>query len=140
MMRMNFMSDKLRNTEAKLNKINEFALQSVYLVTEGKTLDEALVNKEKLVNDIEVLKEKDIVKKYSGVSSLIISDSLQKTRIEKWNQYWTPEKKQQLLETLHREGAALGFRSTAFDNFKNLLDKNFQPAAKNEIAELRKNS
>ena len=57
-------------------------LQSVYLVTEGKTLDEALANNEKLVTDIEALKEKNIVKKYSGVSSLIISDSLQKARIE----------------------------------------------------------
>ncbi len=109
MMRMNFMGDNLRSAEAKLNKINEYALQSVYLVTEGKTLDEALVNNEKLVNDIEELKEKNIIKKYSGVSSLIISDSLQKKRIEKWNQYWTTGKKEQLLATLQREGTALGF-------------------------------
>ena len=67
---------------------------------------------------------KDIVKKYSGVSSLIISDALQKARIDKWKKYWTPEKKASLLATLHKEGAALKFSATAFDKFE-LLEFNF---------------
>ena len=75
---MNFMSSKLKASEKKLNQINQYALQSVYLVTEGKTLDDALVNNEKLVTQIEKLQDKNIVKKYSGVSSLIISDAAKK--------------------------------------------------------------
>jgi uncharacterized protein len=137
--KMNFMSPKLKQAEQDLNTINQYALQSVYLVTEGKTLNEALVNNEKLVADIKVLEEKDIVKKYSGVSSLIISGSLQKTRIEKWKQYWTPEKKATLLATLYKEGAALKFSAIAFDNFKNLLNKNFEPAGAEAMADVRKN-
>ena len=136
---MNFMSSKLKESEKKLNQINQYALQSVYLVTEGKTLDEALVNNEKLVTQIEKLQDKNIVKKYSGVSSLIISDSLQEIRIEKWNAYWTAEKKAALVGTLIKEGTTLKFNAAAFDNFKMLLDKAYAPVDRNAMDEVRKN-
>jgi 1-acyl-sn-glycerol-3-phosphate acyltransferase len=138
MMNMNFMSENLKKAEKKLNKINEYALQSVYLVAEGKTLDEALVNNENLVDEIEQLKDKGIVKKYSGVSSLILSDSLQRERIERWKKYWTPQKKQQLFATLEKEGKVLGFRPSAFDNFKTLLNKDFQLTDEVAMAAVRK--
>ncbi len=136
---MNFMSSKLKASEKKLNQINQYALQSVYLVTEGKTLDEALVNNEKLVTQIEELQDKNIVKKFSGVSSLIISDSLQKLKIEKWNAYWTTEKKQALMTTLIKEGAPLKFNASAFDNFNMLLNKAYLPVDKDAMATVRKN-
>ncbi len=135
---MNYTPPKLKLAENKLNRINKFALQSVYLVSEGKTLDEALVNNEKLSDKIQGLKEKNIVIKYSGVSSLIISDSLQKARIERWNNYWTPEKKQKLFSTLQQQGLALGFRPSAFDNFKSLLNKKFAITDKQNLADIRK--
>ncbi|MEO8583985.1 MAG: 1-acyl-sn-glycerol-3-phosphate acyltransferase [Flavitalea sp.] len=138
MMNMNFMSGNLKRAEKKLNDINAYALQSVYLVTEGKTLNDALANNEKLVNNIEHLKDKNIVKKYSGVSSLIVSDSLQRVRIERWKKYWTPEKKQQLFTTLEREGIALGFKANAFNNFKTLLNKDFPLANESAMAAVRK--
>lgn len=137
--KMNFMPARLQESEAELNRINEYALRSVYLVTEGKNLDEALVNNEKLVTDIQALEQKNIVKKYSGVSSVLISDSLQKVRIDKWKQYWTPEKKAVLLANLEKEGAALKFSATAFDKFRVLLDKEYTPANDQAIAGVRKN-
>ena len=136
---MNYMSGKLKDAEKKLNQINQYALQSVYLVTEGKTLDEALENNEKLVKKIEKLEANNVVKKYSGVSSLIISDSLQKVRIARWKQYWTEEKKQSLIATLYKEGAALKFSASAFDNFKLLLNKNFEVVDKRAMEGVRKN-
>jgi 1-acyl-sn-glycerol-3-phosphate acyltransferase len=136
---MNYMSSKLKASEKKLNRINQYALQSVYLVTEGKTLDDALVNNEQLVTQIESLQDKNIVKKYSGVSSLIISDSLQKIKIERWNRYWTAEKKNTLMATLITEGAVLKFNAAAFDNFKALLNNEYAPVGKDAMADVRKN-
>lgn len=135
---MNYLSPKLKVAETKLNKINKYALQSVYLVTEGKTLDQALVSNEKLSKKIEELKDKNLVIKYSGVSSLIISDSLQKARIERWNAYWTPEKKQRLFATLGQQGLSVGFKPNAFDQFKALLNKRFDVADQQNMAGLRK--
>ena len=50
-----------------------------------------------------------------------------------------PEKKSSLLATLIKEGAALKFSTTAFDPFKNLLEKNFQPANSEAMGDVRKN-
>ena len=137
--KMNFMSATLKQSEKNLNAINQYALQSVYLVTEGKNLNEALINNEKLVTKIQSLESKNIIRKYSGVSSLIISDSMQKARIARWNNYWTTEKKRSLFESLDKEGAALKFSSTAFDNFKALMDKDFQQVDAAAMSEVRKN-
>jgi 1-acyl-sn-glycerol-3-phosphate acyltransferase len=135
---MNYLTPKLKVSEARLNRINRFALQSVYLVTEGKTLDQALANNERLARNIDSLKEKKVVVKYSGVASLIISDSLQKARIDRWNKYWTPEKKQKLLATLEQQGVPIGFRPTAFENFKALLNKTYVVSDQHNMAEVRK--
>ena len=136
---MNFMSRELKASEKKLNDINQYAAQSVYVVTDGKTLDEALANNEKIVERIGALQDKNIVKKYSGVSSLIISDSLQAKRIERWKRYWTPEKKQALMQTLLAEGTTLKFSASAFDNFNQLLNKEYAPVDKESMADVRKN-
>jgi 1-acyl-sn-glycerol-3-phosphate acyltransferase len=138
LLNMNYMPAKLKQAEARLNRINEYSLRSVYLVTEGPTLNEALINNERLTHAIEGLHEQNIVKKYSGVSSLIMSDSLQLARIAKWNAYWTPEKKQQLLAVLEKEGLALKFKPAAFDRFRALLNTNFQAIDAAEMSVLRK--
>ena len=138
LVRMNYMPDKLKEAEAKLNKINEYSLQSVYLVTDGNTLNEALENNEKLVAKVEALKERDLVKKYSGISSFIISDSLQRIRIRTWSAYWTKGKKEQLLATLRKEGQTLGYKASAFDQFSQLLDKDFKGADTASTAGVRK--
>ena len=135
---MNYMSPELKKAETKLNAINKFSLQSVYLVTEGKTLDQALVNNERLSEQIEQLKKKKIVIKYSGVSSFIISDSLQKERVKRWKSYWTPEKKRAVFAVLEKEGQAAGFKAAAFNNFKQLVNRDYTIADKQNITDLRK--
>lgn len=137
MMRMNYMSPQLQEAEKQLNAINAYALQSIYLVSSGKNLNEALINNEKVIGTIEKLRQKNIVNKYSGVSSLIISDSLQKIRIERWNRYWNPQKKKEVLASLRVEGNALKFNSTAFKGFKNLIDTTYTPGEKEAAKTIR---
>ena len=126
-MNMNYMPDKLKKSEATLNKINAYSLRSIYLVTDGRNLNEALEKQESLDGTIATLRNQNIIKKYSGVFHLLISDSLQKARIQKWNQYWTKEKKSLLLQRLQHSGDSLGFSPTAFHAFPGLINKSFQP-------------
>jgi 1-acyl-sn-glycerol-3-phosphate acyltransferase len=127
MIRMNYMSDQLKESERKLNDVNAYALQSVYLVTEGNNLNETLRKNERLASEIEKLKNAGTVSRYAGVSSLILSDSLQTVRISRWKNYWTPARKSQLITVLETEGAKQKFRPAAFEQFKTMLDKDFQP-------------
>ncbi|MBS1746988.1 MAG: 1-acyl-sn-glycerol-3-phosphate acyltransferase [Bacteroidetes bacterium] len=137
MTKMNYMSDDLKTAQAKLDAINQFSLTSVYLVAEGKNLNDALANNERLSYIIDSLQKKNIIKKSSGVSSLLISDSLQRERIERWNTFWTLEKKQQVLESLEREGSVIGFSATAFDNFKTALNKQYGLVPPAALADIR---
>jgi 1-acyl-sn-glycerol-3-phosphate acyltransferase len=127
MMHMNFMPEKLKESEATLNKINEYSLRSVYLVTDGKNLNEALEKQESVDATLTKLREQNIIKKNSAVFHLLISDSLQRYRIAQWNRYWTTEKKSRLLQDLRRYGDSLKFSSRAFIPFSGLLNKTFSP-------------
>jgi len=127
MLHMNYMPEKLKNAETTLDKINAYSLRSVYLVTDGKNLEDAL-NRQGLVNEkIIFLQKKNIIKKYSGVFQLLISDSLQRKRISYWNSYWTDRKKQILLSGIQRIATETGFSISAFDPFKDLLYKDYKP-------------
>jgi predicted exporter len=95
MMRFNYMSDDLKKAESELYAISDFSLSSVYVVTSGATLEEALQHNERTSRKVKELQREKKIKESLSVSSFIISDSLQKVRIERWNGYWTPERKEQ---------------------------------------------
>ena len=131
MMRMNFMRPDLKAAEAKLNRLNAYTAQSVYVVTEGPTLEDALQENERMLPLVQQLEQKGVVKKYAGVGGLLLSKQQQQERLQRWSNYWTPEKKQQLIAYLQQQGPAVGFKATAFEPFAGWLRKDFtlMPAA-----------
>jgi predicted exporter len=137
MMHMNYMSKDLKKTESTLDKINAYSLRSVYLVTEGKNLEAALKRQESVNTTITALQKKNIIKKYTGVFQLLLSDSLQKERINQWNAYWTDKRKSSLLDNLKKTGEKIGFSVSAFDPFSRLLNRTYAPFNSSEMNNLR---
>lgn len=127
MYKMNFVSEKLQKAENNLNNINKSSLKSIFLVSSGKNLNEALANDEKASEVLTDLKSNHIIKKYSSASSILVNDSLQKYRILKWHNYWTESKKRELKTALVATGHKYGFNNDAFSEFHELLDKKFEP-------------
>lgn len=136
---LNYMSPELKEAEQQLNDISGSALRSLYVVAEGKNIEEALRRNEQLQEDIEKQKNEGHINSSTNVSSVFISDSLQNKRIAYWNQYWTAEKKSKLLADLKQQGAPLKFKASAFDNFYELLNKSFVPVDTSTLAGIRKN-
>ena len=139
MMRMNFMSDRLKKADTSLNKINAYSLQSVYLISTGSNLDEALVKNEQATALTEQLRQKGIVYKYSGVSAFILSRQMQQEKISRWNAYWTTAKKQRLLASLQAAGTTLKYNPGAFVPFTALLNKQYEPVSDSAVSIIRKN-
>jgi len=137
MMRLNYMSPKLKEAEAKLNSISGAALKSVYIVSEGNDFDQALEKSEALQNRVTELKEKGLINTSSGVTDLFISDSLQLLRIDRWNAYWTPGKKQEVLSRLYALAPASGFTTDGLDNFRQLLTRSYVPITVQQLQPLR---
>ncbi len=129
MMKLNFESKKIKNAENNLNKISDISVKSMYLVSTGKTLDEALENGEKIQNDLQKLKKQHVITNFANISFLFPSESLQKKRIASWTRYWTNEKKIKLLHSLTVVGKEYHFSDQAFDGFDQWLHSDFKPMA-----------
>jgi len=134
---MNYLSDELKKAEDDLNKITNVTEKSVYVISTGNNLQDALENTEKAIPELEKLKQQGLVSQFTSVSKLLISDSLQKVRINRWNNYWTSEKKAALKENLVRAGNQYKFKPEAFSPFLTLLEKNFKPVKEKKLSELR---
>jgi len=134
---LNFMNKNLKQAEAELNKINEFSLRSVFIVTSGNNFEEALQRNDNIAPVLNELKQKGVINKFSSISGFIISDSLQKERINKWNSYWTQEKKNTVSHVVHEEGLKLKFAPLLFANFDSLLNKKYVPADQAALQNIR---
>lgn len=138
MNKMSFMTDETRAAEKHLDEVNNFAARSVYVFTNGNSLDEAIDNNLVIAKQLESLKEKGIVKKYYSVSSLLISQKEQLNRIGKWNSFFNASRKDSLKRHLIDAGSTFQFKPTAFEQFYQNLDKSFQPLSKTNNDTLNK--
>lgn len=138
MMRLNYMSAPVKEAERKLNSISGAALKSIYIVSEGSNLDEALRKNEILQSTIDVLKHKGWINTSTGVFNLFMSDSLQKTRIERWDAYWTEARKQKVLSDMGKLALQSGFTMEAVRNFEELINQKYNQVSFKELETLRK--
>ena len=126
---LNYMDDRLIQAESELDKISNSSLKNVYIVATGENLDEALESNERAIRKLNILQQSNKIVAYSGISTFLLSDSIQQQRIERWNNYWTPERRTKILREIREAGVQQGFTSTAFDGFEQLLFKEFTPVA-----------
>jgi 1-acyl-sn-glycerol-3-phosphate acyltransferase len=133
---LSYVSPPLKKAEATLDKIGNYTLRSVFIVSSGKDLNQALLNEERLVKQVEKLNERGLVKKFSSVSSLMMSDSLQAEKIRKWNTFWAPQKIGELKSNLIRESKVYGFKETAFDGFFRILETNYKPVPPDSLPQI----
>jgi len=82
------------------------------------------------------LKDQGLVKKYAAITSLAIPADVQQFRINRWNEYWTPEKKAMLKERITLAATQNGFKTSGFDGFFHWLDKDFTPAGPGKLPHL----
>ncbi|NQV01541.1 MAG: methyltransferase domain-containing protein [Bacteroidia bacterium] len=126
---LNFMDDHLIRAENDLDKISNSSLKNVYIVATGKNLDEALESNERAIRKLNELQESGKIEAYSGISTFLLSDSIQRHRLQRWTDYWTPERKMRVLQEIRKAGTQAGFTSNAFDGFEQLLSRQFTTVA-----------
>ncbi len=137
MTKLSFMSPALKEAEAILNRATQSSVRSIFVIADGKNLEEALRNNENVLPKIEELKRAGIIKKYVSVSSFLLSDSLQARRISKWNSYWTQAKKDEVMSALKLESKRLKFTSVGYKNFDSLVNRKYKAATGDPLQVLR---
>jgi 1-acyl-sn-glycerol-3-phosphate acyltransferase len=129
MMTLNFVPEKLKNMEQDLDRIVGASLKTIYVVSTGKTLDDALKNQEVIQNELSRLKPSGIIKNISSCSQLLLSDSLQQAKIQQWQNFWTPLRKERLGKDLNQAAEDYKFNKNAFDKFILLTSKTYTPSS-----------
>ena len=114
---LNYLSDDLAESEAKLKSISSVANSSVYLVTQGSSLEEALMKIESNRKLLESCKNDGVVTEISWVSDLMLSREAQKEKIERWNRFWETAGLDSVKANIHQSGLNHHFREDAFRPF-----------------------
>jgi predicted exporter len=126
MHKINYMTESQTQQMEKLNRALNQQKHTMYCVSEGKTLEEALENYEKTSLAIDSLMQKDtFILKKSCLGIYLPSPAMQAKRIALWNTFWQ-NRKDSVLQYLATESKSLGYRQTAFAGFESVLQNEYQ--------------
>ncbi|MDR1553772.1 MAG: 1-acyl-sn-glycerol-3-phosphate acyltransferase [Prevotellaceae bacterium] len=117
---INYMTAEQRIAMNQLIEENQRKGKTIYVVAEGKTMDEALQNYEHYCDfDLSI-------KNVSGIGNFFPSKELQKRKIDIWNRFWK-NRKDILIKNINQISEKQGFNKGVFDGFAKVLNKDFQP-------------
>jgi uncharacterized protein len=134
---INYMPEKLKAEEKSLDRINGAALRSVYLVSTGTTMNEALSVNEKVMKRIRGLKSQGIINRFTNPGMVWVSDSAQEARIRMWKEYWTRERLDGVKNAVAVSSARYGFAPDAFATFLQTLNSEPGIPDSSEMAPLK---
>lgn len=126
--RLNYVPEEIRLTEKKLEASTHLTSKSLYLVNYAGTLDSVLDRSRMLATELRQAKAADLILDFSSPGDLLLSQAAQQQKIDRWNRFWTPERKAFLEQTLVSEGRKTGFTADAYLSFFELLAHDFRPA------------
>ncbi len=135
LMDMNYMTEKLKKAETRISEKTTITSSSVFMITTGKDLDEALQNNDGMVDSLESLKERGIIKEYFNVADLMPSIAQQQQKIRRWNQFWE-SRKEALFATMVNEGEVLGFKTGSFSRFFEMVENEYSPLPAKKFGEI----
>jgi len=134
---LNYMSDKLIRAESALDEVSGSSVKNVYIVSTGRTLDQALQSNEQAISKLKNMKARGHIQGWSGISTFLLSDSIQKERLAIWTEFWTAKRKQELLSGIHQAGRQQGFSAKAFYGLERMLGRSYTTLTPQENAQMK---
>jgi len=124
---LSFQPKKLKKTEEKLDNIFQKEYKNIYFIAVGDTEEEALRNYRQMNQKLDSVKNAGQIHGYATGESLLIPVEEQNRRIEKWNNFWTPEQKTALRTEIAKQGKEYQFKEETFNLFWEMLEKQYTP-------------
>jgi 1-acyl-sn-glycerol-3-phosphate acyltransferase len=125
MMKSNYMSSKLKQVEQRLNSVTNVSKKTIYLVSPGKDLHEAIENNMHAANLINKLKDEQTIQNAVVVNNIFPSKTQQEEAIARWNSYWAKHG-DKVIEDVSTVATKVGFRKNAFARFNTWLVNDFR--------------
>jgi len=124
---LNYEPEEIKHKENRVQEIAGRAGKSIFLVSYGNTVDEALEYNNDLYATLNTLEEEDEIDSFSSIGGVVLSTNTQLARIEQWKEFWTLEKKEEVQQNLISESTTYGFKPESFQSFYDLLSEDFEP-------------
>lgn len=134
---LNFIPSEIKQAEAKLEGSSNLTSKSIYLASYGNSFEEVLQNNSKLFNNLSNQKDNKQILNFSSIGGIVLSKEEQLKKIQRWNSFWTSQKKEFVKRSLINNGNSLGFKAETHQKFYDLLDKKFNPIGFDEYASMK---
>ncbi|WP_432670207.1 MMPL family transporter [Flavobacterium sp. SM2513] len=134
---LNFIPLEIKIAEAKLENTTNLTSKSIYLASYGNSMEEALQQNQNLFANLSAKKKNDEILNFSSLGGIVLTRELQQTKIDKWNSFWTTEKKLNLQNNLISSGNAIGFKPQTHQQFYHLLQTKITPISFEEYAKVK---
>ena len=126
---LNFIPKDIKAAEKELEESTSLTSKTIYVAAYGNNMNEALENNSRLFDKLGKEKADQKILNFSSIGGIVIPESEQLKKIQKWNVFWDANKKQLLQQQLISEGAKIGFKPTTYQNFFDHLNHNFTPVS-----------
>jgi 1-acyl-sn-glycerol-3-phosphate acyltransferase len=137
MNQFNFMDARMEKAQYEIDRLQSDTSKTVFIASTGLSSEAMFQHNEALLQQLETAKQKGWVDEYASISRFMPSEKLQQKKLQKWNEYWTEEKKGKLLALVYKEGANAGFSANAFGNFARLLNKEYTTATESDFEAIK---
>lgn len=129
MMNLNFQPDHLVRSEQRLQSFVKSVGddKSVMVIASDLEGDMAARRYVEMCMKLDSLAKLNKITSYSGISAFIVPEVLQRERIDKWNEFWSVEKRQFVAEVVDKQALERGFDVGAFSKFNDLINRDYSP-------------
>jgi 1-acyl-sn-glycerol-3-phosphate acyltransferase len=134
---LNYVPEDIKLAEKHLEGTTNVTSKSLYVTAYGNSAEEVLQNNNMLYRNLDADKKADKLLSYSSVGGIVFSEKEQQKKIDRWNNFWIPQRKQQVQAGLIAEGGKLGFKPDAYTNFYALLNTDFKPVPLKEYLKVK---
>jgi len=124
MQNINYMTETQKADFKKLIATLEQGQQTIYYISTGENIDEALAAYEASKTKLAHLQADGTLTKISGVGVYLPSKQMQQQRLERWKSFC--ESKKEIFSKIDEIGVKNGFKSGAFSRFDDIINANYE--------------
>lgn len=127
MMNLNYDAPHLKAAELRLNSFMEDKADEsmVLLISSSEQSNDAAIEYDKLCSVLDSLKAEGDILSFSSVRRFVVCDSLQTYRLNRWNSFWTPQRRTEVVAAINSSADKLGFDKNAYADFESILKKKY---------------
>lgn len=133
---LNFVPENMKAAEKQLETLGSIGAKSIYLTAYGDDEQAILAKNTVVERQLKSLKDAQKIEDYNSIGNVVLSEVEQQEKINNWNQFWTQERIDFVVNQVNETALKLGFNETAFNALEELLSTSFSPISVAEYQEL----